>query len=169
MTDLGIQCFTAPCAAQHEAKLNSTISANIAGFDLTGTDATPVEQLAATEAVFDGHAILIAGTNTTVTGPGGKAKQLAASQFYTQLVQEGAVAGAACGGFIGTVCAAGLYCDITVANACKGADLPGVCKTVPQFCTQIYKPVCGCDGKSYGNDCERLGNQVQLAHAGTCP
>src|SRR4051812_30875346 len=32
VTDLGIRCITFPCLSTHEAKLNSTTSANIAGF-----------------------------------------------------------------------------------------------------------------------------------------
>src|SRR5206468_9592221 len=27
-------------------------------------------------------------------------------------------------------------------------------RTIPQVCDLIYKPVCACDGKMYGNECE---------------
>jgi hypothetical protein len=58
------------------------------------------------------------------------------------------------------------YYDVT--GACGAPDLPGTCKPVPEFCFEIYKPVCGCDGRSYSNDCVRLHAQVQLDHAGPC-
>ncbi len=74
----------------------------------------------------------------------------------------------ACGGFVGGTCAHNEYCDVTVANACGGADLPGVCKPVAHWCTEIYQPECGCDGKTYANDCQRVQAKVQLDHAGKC-
>jgi Kazal-type serine protease inhibitor-like protein len=75
--------------------------------------------------------------------------------------------GKTCGGFVGKKCDKGLWCDLK-PGACKGADLTGKCIKVPQICTRLYKPVCGCNGKTYGNDCERQAARVQKKHDGRC-
>lgn len=36
-------------------------------------------------------------------------------------------------------------------------------------CIQIYKPVCGCDGKTYGNDCVAACEGVKSWKEGECP
>jgi hypothetical protein len=38
----------------------------------------------------------------------------------------------------------------------------------PQGCTTDYNPVCGCNGTTYGNDCERQVARIQLDHTGAC-
>ncbi|OWF39173.1 Double-headed protease inhibitor, submandibular gland [Mizuhopecten yessoensis] len=35
-------------------------------------------------------------------------------------------------------------------------------------CTMDHTPVCGADGKTYGNDCMRKCNDVRLLHSGKC-
>ena len=82
--------------------------------------------------------------------------------------QAGATTDAFCGSLAGIQCANGLYCDVSLPNACDGRDLSGTCKAIDTACAPIAQPVCGCDSTTYANDCERLHNQVQLAHDGSC-
>jgi hypothetical protein len=44
----------------------------------------------------------------------------------------------------------------------------GTCVGVPGSCIQIYKPVCGCDGKTYANNCTRQQHKVAKAYDGAC-
>ncbi|MBI4585546.1 MAG: hypothetical protein HY717_16145 [Planctomycetes bacterium] len=74
---------------------------------------------------------------------------------------------APCGGFVFRPCDDLEVCD-PIPGACGGADLPGECVSLPADCPQIYEPVCGCDGQTYSNDCERLKAGVQKNHDGPC-
>ncbi|HMB51705.1 MAG TPA: Kazal-type serine protease inhibitor domain-containing protein [Thermoanaerobaculia bacterium] len=75
--------------------------------------------------------------------------------------------GEPCGGIQGLTCPEGKVCDLP-AGMCRGADLMGVCRPQPDACPRIFRPVCGCDGKTYPNDCERLRAGAQKSHDGEC-
>ena len=61
--------------------------------------------------------------------------------------------------------------DCNEADYCfseEGCDAPGTCRARPQFCTREYRPVCGCDGRTYGNACIAASAGVNIAQQGEC-
>ncbi len=160
--DNGVRCITEPCPSIDAEQINSGRTRQISGIDFVQTGA-PAGAMEEGLVSLSTTGLIASGRSSVIQGPGGRGLQFVASRFYVK-VQEGV----SCGGLVGAICPQDQFCDVTVPNACTGADLSGICKTVPQICSMIVIPVCGCDGVTYSNDCARLEARVQLAHDGAC-
>ncbi len=61
-------------------------------------------------------------------------------------------------------CADTEYCSKEPGD-CEG---DGICMDLPLACPEIWAPVCGCDGMTYGNDCEANTSGTSVDHEGEC-
>jgi hypothetical protein len=79
-------------------------------------------------------------------------------------------AGQACGGASSAGCDKGLWCEPSPGLCGTTA---GVCVPIPRLCfarkrSRDYKPVCGCNSKTYSSDCFRRAYKVAKSHDGKC-
>ena len=61
-------------------------------------------------------------------------------------------------------CGTNLYC-VKPLGSCGAV---GTCASRPDVCIALFDPVCGCDGRTYGNSCEAARAGVSVAARGTC-
>jgi len=79
-----------------------------------------------------------------------------------------AAIGRACSHVFGPPCPAGQFCDFGGGTCGATIGFGGTCTVVPRVCPLFVRPVCGCNGKTYGNDCMREKAKVSKLHDGRC-
>jgi hypothetical protein len=67
-----------------------------------------------------------------------------------------------------TRCESGAFCKHEREAQCGRFDAAGVCTAKPSACILLYKPVCGCDAKTYDNECSAWSAGVSVDHDGVC-
>jgi hypothetical protein len=75
--------------------------------------------------------------------------------------------GGICGPILNGACDPGLFCEHK-AGTCSLIGGTGKCVRIPAVCGRYIRPVCGCNGVTYNNDCERIKAGAQKAHNGRC-
>jgi Kazal-type serine protease inhibitor domain len=73
----------------------------------------------------------------------------------------------ACGGPEKISCNSALFCRVA-AGQCTAPDAAGTCEKAPAFCIRVSRPVCGCNGKTYPNECEARHAKVAVDYSGRC-
>lgn len=66
------------------------------------------------------------------------------------------------------VCATTEYCDYPDGSMCGIGGEAAACTVRPDFCSDVYMPVCGCNGMTYTNDCQAAMAGVDTAYSGEC-
>ncbi len=63
-------------------------------------------------------------------------------------------------------CPPSSFCEMG-PGVCDPAGM-GRCVEIPSGCDDYWDPECGCDGVTYGNECERRSASQSLRHRGEC-
>jgi hypothetical protein len=65
-------------------------------------------------------------------------------------------------------CEPAAFCLYPRRAQCGRADDPGTCAARPRFCPDLYWPVCGCDARTYINECHAHAVGVSVERDGRC-
>jgi hypothetical protein len=67
-------------------------------------------------------------------------------------------------------CSSNAQCSIDeyCAKATGACESEGACTPTPLQCSNVYSPVCGCNGVTYGNACKAAKAGVTVGKLGAC-
>lgn len=162
--DTGLRCITTPCPSLSASLLEFRLPAlPVAELDLEGISEDTSDGVAQ---LGEPDGLIVAGRPSLVRGPAGSALGVDASEYYVPLSPEPEAQ--ACGSRGLPECPEGSFCAFPPDANCGRADAPGVCARRAEACIQIFDPVCGCDGQTYGNACSASSAGVSVEFDGPC-
>ena len=59
------------------------------------------------------------------------------------------------------------FCEFALGE-CGKTESKGECIMIPEVCTMIFQPVCGCNNKTYSNKCAAQKDKVSILNDGEC-
>ena len=75
--------------------------------------------------------------------------------------------GDTCGTVAALTCDEGLWCEPR-PGSCGQTNPIGTCVRATNKCPRNFNPVCGCNGRTYSNNCVRRVEKTGLDYAGQC-
>lgn len=116
--DRGLRCITHPCLTHVEMRLNARTITNIAGVDFESLGVSDELISKANTAMMQPLGLIVTGNHAVVTGPGGKAETLKATQFYLFVDPSEQSPTAGMNPCIKTGCSGELCTDQNMASPC---------------------------------------------------
>lgn len=164
LEDTGLRCITTPCPSLSASLLELRLPpVPVAELDLEGIAEDTSDGIAQ---LGEPGGLIVAGRPSAVRGPAGAALGVDASEYYLPLLASPEAQ--ACGSRGLPECPEGSFCAFPPDADCGRADAPGVCARRAEACIQIFDPVCGCDGQTYGNSCSASSAGVSVDFDGPC-
>jgi Kazal-type serine protease inhibitor domain len=171
IADSGRRCIVAPCYSIDATQLNTNgVKHTVRSTNLENVNADQAKLDAAGLAIMSTEGVLAAGgvalpkcRPNANCGP-----FFSPENFYLRVQHQPLAVGKICGGRTPSPCNANEYCAYPQGALCGRADATGRCATKPDACIQVFQPVCGCNGQTYGNACDAASNGVSVEFNRAC-
>jgi hypothetical protein len=133
--------------------------------DMTSAGGAAQVEIGAATSTGGMSAISGTGSSGAENGDGGRFEGTGGNASTGGNSSTGGASTNSCGG---KTCAVGQFCQYPVNSGCGANHQAGSCAPKPPFCMALGAPVCGCDNKTYSNECLAWNAGVSVKSQGAC-